>query len=177
MHRVVVVGSGGSGKSTLSRRLGQITGLPVVHLDRLYWRPGWIPTPAPEWEAILRDITGAESWVLDGAYSATIESRLARADTVIFLDLPRMVSLFRVLRRAIRYRGRERPDMASGCPEKVDREFLAWIWNYPVRNRGPLLAKLREAERRGVAIHRLRTSREVRHFLRALAPARRYMPK
>jgi adenylate kinase family enzyme len=177
MRRVAIVGSGGSGKSTLARRLGQLTGLLVVHLDRLYWRRGWVPTPTPEWEARLRDLTAGDAWILDGNHSATIGSRLARADTVIFLDVGRTLSLLRVLGRAIRYRGRERPDMAAGCPERVDREFLVWVWNYPVRSRGPLLAKLAEAERRGVTVHRLRTSREVRRFLRALAPTRRYMPK
>jgi len=168
MRRVVVLGPGGSGKSTLARRLGQLTGLPVIHLDRVYWRPGWVPTPESEWEAVHRDLTAGEAWIIDGNYGSTVEVRLARADTVVFLDVPRIVALIGVLRRRLMYRRRKRPDMAPGCPEKVDWEFLGWVWNYARRDREPLLAQLADAERRGVTVHRLRTRRQMRLFLKAL---------
>ncbi len=81
-----MIGSGGAGKSTVSRRIAAATGLPLVHLDRLYWHPGWVATPAAEWEQVVRDVVAGDRWVIDGSYGGTLALRLAAADTV---DLPR----------------------------------------------------------------------------------------
>ena len=106
MQRIAIIGSAGTGKSTLARRLGELTGLSVVHLDALYWHPGWLATPDEEWDAIVREIVSRESWITDGNYGRTMEPRLERADTVLFLDFPRVVCLWRVFKRWLRYRGR-----------------------------------------------------------------------
>jgi adenylate kinase family enzyme len=142
MQRVVIVGSGGAGKSTLARELGQRLGLPVIHLDREHWRAGWIETPRDEWaERVARLVTG-ERWVIDGNYGGTIEARLRACDTAIFLDLPRSVCVWRVLNRWRRYRGRTRPDMTPGCDERLDWVFLRWIWEYPRLRRPQVLEQL-----------------------------------
>ena len=142
MRRVLVIGSGGAGKSTLAARIGERLGLPVIHLDALYWRPGWVPTPPDEWARVVGELVARDAWVMDGNYGGTLDQRLAACDTVVFLDLPRWLCAWRVVRRAMRYRGRSRPDMAPGCPEQVTREFLGWIWRYPSRRRPEILRRL-----------------------------------
>ena len=138
MKRIIVIGSGGAGKSTFARRLGEILHLPVIHLDSLYWRPNWVETPKPEWRQRVTELVQGEAWIIDGNYSGTLDLRLAACDTVVFLDLSRMTCVRRALGRVIKHRGASRPDMAPGCPERFDLKFLWWIWNYPVRNRPKL---------------------------------------
>lgn len=168
MRRIAVLGSSGSGKSTLARQLGEILGLPVVHMDVLFWRPGWVEAPEEEWRTLHDEAVRGDAWIIDGNYSRTWETRLPRADTIVFLDLPRWRCLWRVLWRRVRYAGRTRPDMAPGCPEKVDREFLAWVWQWHAQHRPRHLAALREYGReKDVVI--LRSPREVRAFLARVA--------
>ncbi len=164
MKRVLVIGSGGAGKSTFARRLGERLGLPVIHLDRVYWRAGWVEPPKDEWRLKVEELCAGESWVMDGNYSGTLEVRLAACDTVIFLDLPRVLCTWRVLKRALMYRGVSRPDMAEGCPEQMPLEFLLWVWNYPRRSRPKVLARLEEFAG-SKQIYRLRSSAEAEKFL------------
>lgn len=163
MKRVAIIGSGGAGKSTLARALSERTGLPVVHLDRLYWRPGWVATPHEAWAEQQRDLLTQEAWIIDGNYGSTLDGRLRAADTVVFLDTPRLVCLWRALKRRLRYTGRSRPDMREGCPERLTGEFLRWIWEYPKRQRPNILQKLARLEHQQVV--RLRSRREVEAFL------------
>jgi adenylate kinase family enzyme len=107
------------------------------------------------------------AWVMDGNYGGTQDARIAVSDTVIFLDLPRRVCLWRVIRRWLRYRGRSRPDMAAGCPEQLSFEFLWWIWNYPVRQRPGILTKLRSLRPDQRAIV-LRSAGDARTFLQTV---------
>jgi adenylate kinase family enzyme len=167
VQRVLVIGSGGAGKSTLAVRLGERTGLPVVHLDRLYWRPGWVPTPRDEWPRTVAALLARDRWVMDGNYGGTLDQRLRACDTVVFLDLPRAVCAWRVVGRALRFRGRSRPDMGEGCPERVTYEFLRWIWHYPRRARPEVLRKLAAlAADKTVVV--LRSDAEVERFVGGL---------
>lgn len=163
MKKVIVIGSGGAGKSTFSRRLGEKLGLPVIHLDQLYWRPNWVEPPKEEWAETVRGILRNESWIIDGNYGGTRDMRLQACDTVIFLDLPRYVCLYRVLKRAIQYRGKTRPDMAAGCNERIDLEFSWWVWNYPNSTGRKLLAELFEYTEKNIVV--LRSTREIETFL------------
>src|SRR5687767_8178275 len=86
--RVMIVGNGGAGKSTLARALGERTGLPVVHLDALYWQPGWVEPPREEWRATQRQQLAGSDWIADGNYGGTMEERLRLADAVVLLDHP-----------------------------------------------------------------------------------------
>lgn len=167
MQRVMIIGSGGAGKSTLARQIGVALDLPVVHLDRLFWRPGWVETPREEWAAVQRDLVAGERWVLDGNYGGTLEIRLQAADTVIFLDLPRSRCVWGAVRRYLRYRGRSREDLGADCPEKLDWQFLRWIWTYPTTRRPGILARL-AALPPEVQVVRLRSRRAVRRFVAGL---------
>jgi adenylate kinase family enzyme len=142
LKRVLVIGTGGSGKTTVARHLAERTGLPLIHLDALYWRAGWEPTPPDEWLTKVRQIVQGKTWIIDGNYGGTLDVRLEACDTVVFLDLPRVVCLWRVLKRWARYLGRERPDAAPGCRERLSWDFVTWIWTYPRRRRPDILRRL-----------------------------------
>lgn len=166
-HRVLVVGAGGAGKSTLARELAAVTGLPVVHLDRHYWRRGWSPAPAGEWGNVVARLVEADRWIIDGNYTGSLQIRLSRCDAVVFLDLPRWVCLWGVLKRRMRFAGKQRPDLAEGCPERLPLEFLWWIWRYPQRSRHRVLAAL-EGVGSEVAVIRLGSRRAARELLESM---------
>ncbi len=163
MKKVVVIGSGGSGKSTFARELGERTGIEVIHLDREYWQPNWEKSPANEWVAKVAEMLKRDSWIMDGNFGGTREMRMQAADTIIFLDLPRRVCLYRIMKRTAKYYGRSRPDMTEGCTERFDWDFIKWVWNYPNRSRSRLLG---EFERfRDKKIIALKTKSEANMFL------------
>ena len=168
MQRIAIIGSPGAGKSTLAPVLGTALGLPIIHLDAVYWRPGWVEPPKDEWAQTVRALTQGEAWIIDGNYSRTMDIRLAAADTIIYLDFPRRLCVWRVLKRAIQYRGRTRPDMGPGCREKLDWKFLLWVWNYPARSRPATLQKLAHCREAGKTVIYLCNPRAVRQFLETL---------
>ena len=161
-RRVLVVGSAGAGKTTLAVRLATLMGVPVIHLDAEYWRPGWQHTPPEVWPDRVDALAAGESWVMDGNYGGTLERRLARADAVVFLDISRLTCMRRVVVRWWRYRGRSRPDLPPGCTERLELEFLAWVWNYGQRSRGRVIRLLADS---GLPVVHLRTKREVERWL------------
>ncbi len=170
MKRVLVIGSGGAGKSTFAKRLGARLGIEVIHLDAYYWNPGWIETPKPQWKDIVATLIEKDAWIMDGNYSGTLEPRLEACDTIIFLDLPRLLCLWRVMKRVLKYRGTHRPDMAEGCTERFDWIFTKWIWSYPNRTRLEIIGLL-EKHGAGKQVIRLRSRREVESFLSQLQSA------
>lgn len=169
MKRILVLGNAGSGKSTLARELAQSLGLPVIHLDALFWQPGWRETPRDEWKERVASVVSAEAWVMDGNYLGTLAERLAAADAVVLLDISRVRCVYRVVRRGFRDRGTQRADMAAGCTEQVpDVSFLRWIWRFPRDDLRPMRDQLQRvaASKR---IHVLRSAAEVRMFLDEVA--------
>ena len=164
MRKVLVIGSGGAGKSTFARRLGAALGIEVIHLDAHYWRPGWVEPPKPEWRQAVEALLARDAWIMDGNYSGTLELRLAACDTVVFLDLARTVCIWRVLKRLRAYRRQPRPDMAAGCPERFSLDFVHWVWDYHRRSRPKVVARLQE-HAQSKRIVWLRTPAEVETFL------------
>lgn len=136
MKRVLIIGCGGSGKSTLARLLGEKTGLPVVHLDQIFWAPGnWQHLDRESFDCLLQEEVEKDRWILDGNYDRTLEKRLAHCDTVIWLDYNRFVCLIGWVKRVISNWGTARADMAEGCTEWFDPEFAGWIWRFNKEHR------------------------------------------
>ena len=155
MRRVVILGRGGAGKSTLARRLGDITGLPVVELDKIFWRSGLLPTPRDEWIHLQQKLVREEKWIMDGdlgPYDA-VEERLRAADTIVLLDF----SLPRCAWRALR-RSRERAD------------FWRWVLTWRRRSR-PVLMKAIANHAPGAVLRVLRDPKAVNRFIAEVAEA------
>jgi adenylate kinase family enzyme len=147
MRRVAIIGPGGAGKSTFARRLGERTGLPVIHLDEHFWRPGWVPTPDDEWRETV---------------SRTLDVRARVADTVLLFDYAPVANLARALRRSLANYGKE--IQAPGCPEHLDIEFWTWILNYRRRSRPRVLEHL-AARGPDCEVRVLRRPRDAERFL------------
>ncbi|KMY77811.1 ATPase AAA [Leuconostoc mesenteroides subsp. dextranicum] len=118
MKRVLLIGSGGAGKSTLARKMSKQLNITAFHLDKLLWKPNWQMTPKPEQAIIVNNLVRQDI-------------RVAAADTIVFLDRSRFVCIYQVFKRLLQYRGTSRPDMQDDCPEKIDWDFLKWIWQFP----------------------------------------------
>ena len=166
MERVIIIGCGGAGKSTLARQLGEKTGLPVVHLDQLFWKPGWVESTKEEIDEKIRREMENPQWIMDGNYNRTMARRMERCDTVIYLDFNTSACVMGVLKRIVTNYGTVRPDMGEGCPERFDWEFLLWVIHYNKKHRERNYGLLKSAEGKNVII--LRNRREVKAFLNSL---------
>ncbi|WP_296081281.1 AAA family ATPase [uncultured Agrobacterium sp.] len=164
-RRLLVMGCSGNGKSTLSRHLSGHLGLPHISCDRdIFWLPGWKLRPRPEIAERMSAFVAGDRWIIDGNSPGTLPLRLPRADAVIWLRFPRLVSLTSVVKRWLRYRGKVRPEMAEGCPEKIDAKFLSYIWNFE-RAESPEIVRHLEAARRDLPVIVLKSYRETNRFL------------
>lgn len=164
MKRVTVIGGGGAGKSTFARELGEKINVPVYHLDSLFWNPGWIETPKEQWDVRLKELVNEDKWITDGNFGRTLECRLQRSETVIFLDMPTNLRLYRIVKRRIMYHGKSRPDMREGCNEKLDWEFVKWVWNYNKNGRNNVM-ELLEKYKNSVEVIVLKNSKDVKAYL------------
>lgn len=167
MKKVAVIGSPGSGKSVFSRKLGESLELPVIHLDSHYWQAGWTPTASEEWDEFLKEQVGKEQWIIDGNYTRTLDIRLEAADTIVFLDLPRPLCIYRIIKRRFMYRAESRPDLNADCEEKLDAGFVKWVWNYRKKVRPKVLEAI-ELHGEGKKILILSSRKEVEAFLKGM---------
>ena len=164
MRRILIIGNSGGGKSTLARQLGAKLGLPVIHLDVLFWKPGWVESGDVEFREAVVAALSAPTWVCDGNFGSNWDLRMPLSDTIIWIDQPRALCLFRAIWRAITYRRGGRPDIAEGCPETFDLAFYRFIWSYDRKVKPRLEAALASY---GAHAHlvRLRSDREITAFL------------
>ena len=165
-RRVIVTGFAGSGKSTLSIALAAKTGLPLIHLDLAFWKPGWTEPSDTEWRDKQREVLAGDAWIADGNYHETLELRLERADTVVFLDLPWWRCSVRALRRGFRMWG----ELPEGC------EYTRWrrwrdewrlalrIWREN-RSQPEIEREIISQHGQHVALHVLRSKRAVSELL------------
>ncbi|MHC4821729.1 MAG: P-loop NTPase family protein [Planctomycetota bacterium] len=166
MRRIAVLGCSGAGKSRLSEELGCRLELPAICLDAHYWNPGWKPTPTAEWERRERQLLSGDAWVADGHYLATLHARADLCDTLVYLDRSRFFCLRNVVTRWWKHRGGSvRASMSPGCPEKVDGEFIRWIWGFPKHARPRTMEVLEGFRARGGSVHVLRSDGDRDSFL------------
>ena len=166
MKRILIIGCGGSGKSTLARQLGEKLGIPVVHLDSIFWLPNWVERNREEFDELVRQELVKDQWIMDGNFNRTLPERVKYCDTIIYLDFSRMACLMGVLKRVITTYGTVRPDMGAGCPERFDLEFLKWVWNFNKEKRETYYRLLNETQ--GVETIVLKNRRMVKRFLKDL---------
>lgn len=169
MRRVLIIGNSGGGKSSLARALGERTGLPVIHLDVLFFKPNWVESDRLQFRQRVAEALAAPQWICDGNFGSTYDLRMPLADTIIWIDRPRLQCLYRAIRRAITYSRGGRPDMAPGCRETIDLKFYRFIWTFDAAIRPRLEAALAEHGSHA-RLERLRCDDEVARFL-ASVPA------
>ena len=167
-QRILIIGCCGAGKSTFARALAEASRLPLISLDRYYWQPEWRETPTVEWTRTVQELAARPRWIMDGNYGGTLDLRLARADTVVFLDYPTLTCLWRVTKRTLRYHGRTRPEMAPGCAERFDGAFLRYVATFN-RTRRPALMKKLEAAGNCIRVYTPHHDREARRIIKVLS--------
>lgn len=140
--KILVVGCGGAGKSTFARAVSARFGLPVVHLDKLWWLPNWIERNEAEFDELLARELEKSKWVIDGNYLRTVKRRAEFADAAVMLDVSPEVCIDSIYARGREYDGKTRPDMTEGCIERVDDEFRTWVADYPKHSRTAMLEAL-----------------------------------
>ncbi|MCM2439770.1 AAA family ATPase [Agrobacterium vitis] len=171
--RICVVGCSGSGKSTLSQILCERLGLDYISMDRdVFWLPGWKLRPRPEALELMHQFVAGERWIIDGNSPGSLPARLARADMVIWMRPPRHLSIYGVLSRWLKHRGTVRPEMAPGCPEKIDWPFLQYVWNFEAKEVPQFQAQFENA-RADLPVVVLRSHRQTNEFLAALGGCQR----
>ena len=161
MKRVIVIGCPGSGKSTFSRALRDKTGLPLHHLDMMYWNADKTTVPKEIFRAQLAALLTEDAWIIDGNYGSTMEARMAACDTVFFLDYPRSVCLAGIRER----QGKPRADM-PWIETEDDEEFLAFVRTYNEQSRPAVLTLLEKYRDKQIVIFRTRT--EADEFLKRI---------
>lgn len=169
MRRIAVVGPVGAGKSSLAAELGRVLGIRVLHLDTMFWKPGWVPTPLDEWEEVQRRELAAPAWVADAQYDDILPEWVVEADTVVFLDVSPLVCLWRVGRRRLG-RGGSGATPAGTEPGAIHgalQKFVRNQWLYRTKVRRELLAELAR-DRPGRRVVVVRRSGDADEFLRSM---------
>lgn len=158
MKRICLVGACGSGKTVLAREIARRSGLPLFHLDQIYWQSGWKGLDMEEYARRHAELIAQERWILDGNFSSTYTPRFRKADEILFFDLPGRKGFWQAMWRTTRYWRRVRPDMPQGCPDRFNLDFIRYSWNFNEEIRPKILHAVEEAE----ATERMRriTSRE-----------------
>lgn len=151
----------------LARELAGVTGLPLVHLDREFFGPGWTRPRDEDWQARVDELQSSDRWIIDGTHADTLDRRLRRADGVILLDYSRFTAVRGVFTRLLTRRGRRRADLAPGCQNRLDRDYWNWVWTYRRETHPHIVASLaRHADH--IDVITLRNRRHAQRWINAL---------
>ncbi len=165
MRKIVIIGPAGAGKSTLARELSKILDIEVFHLDRYFWQPGWKELPKKARIEKLQELVQKDKWIIEGSYFSTSDVRLQSCDTVIFLDMPLLLCLQRVLARRFNKQQQQRLDLPVGCKERLSPRYMVKLLLFPFIGRKTLVNKLDKVKRGKCKV--LRSRDEVAAFLNA----------
>lgn len=167
MKRVMVIGCCGAGKSTFSKRLQTFLNIDLIHLDQYYWKPNWEEPDVIEWKRLVNGLAVRPRWIMDGNYSGTMDLRIKRADTIIYLDFSTLHCLWRITTRTLKYWRRERPDMPLGCKERFNLPFFYYVAMFNFTRRKKLLQRLKSVEKEK-KIWILTNTKEITFFFKSL---------
>ena len=151
MKKVIVIGCPGSGKSTVSRTLHNKTGIPLYHLDMMYWNADKTTVEKSVFLERLSAVLEKDEWIIDGNYGSTMELRMVACDTVIFLDYPIEICLDGIKER----RGKPRSDM-PWIETEEDAEFIEFIKNYEEQQKPKVLELLKKHSDKNIIIFKSR---------------------
>lgn len=165
--RTMVVGCAGCGKTTFTLELSKILDRQPIHLDKELWQPNWVLLPYDERKILHDKLIEQDSWIIDGMWRSHVDDRISRATTVILLAFPRRVCMWRAFWRAKKYRNKSRFDLAEGCPEKFDREFRQYIWDFNKKYL-PEILQIIEREKEHLDVVVLKNPKQAKKWLRAL---------
>lgn len=168
MRKIVIIGSGGAGKSTLAQKLGAMLQIPIYHLDSIHWQPGWQPMERETFIKAQHEILKQETWIIDGNYGSTLDIRLQEADAVIFLHYRTIRCLYGIIKRRVQYRNKTRPDMGQDCPEKIDWKFIRWVRQFNKVKAPAIYQRLNDLGDTKILV--FKTPKELKQFLTRVNP-------
>lgn len=170
MKKILIIGSCAAGKSVLAKKIGGILNIPVYHLDLIHHSANWKAVSTDEFDKKLDGFLANKKWIIDGNYKRTLTKRADSADAIILLDYSRTICISRSLKRYLfgKLKIIKRDDVPNNCPEKIDLQFMRWIWNYPRHGRRLTLEKISESN---FPLHKVlifKTPKQTRNFLNEL---------
>lgn len=173
MQRIMVIGvSAGAGKSTFAARLGKALDIQVFHLDAYFWKPGWVEASIEEFSQSQQEmIKNHNSWIVEGNYTATFDIRAEKADTIIYIELPLRVCLYRVMKRWLTNLGNRRPDLGGECTERMEWGFLKFIIT-TYRARKKAMKSRLDFYQEDKLVVRLKGQRAIEYFIREIEKAK-----
>lgn len=169
MEKIAIIGSSGAGKSTLARKLGSLLNIKVFHLDRFFWQRDWKKKSRESRIDILQNIGRERRWIIEGNYLGSSELLIDMADAIIFLDVPPLLCLQRIVKRHHKYQGLSRRDIPTGCQYNLNLVRMLNVLNFPLQDRRRLIENLYKCSTSKPVI-RFRSKKEVVDFLARLEP-------
>jgi len=164
LHKILVIGCCGAGKSTFSKKLQSFLNVEIIHLDQYYHKPNWEEPEKNEWKKVVNNLIQKPSWIMDGTYVGTMDIRIKSADTIIYLDYPILKCFWRVIIRIFKYHGIVRSDMANGCKEQFDLEFLLYVLTFNHKKRDRIIEKINTVKD-SKRVYVFKTDKEADKFL------------